>query len=35
MQAKPREENSLSGFTLDVGDNGNGSCDAQWISIGR
>lgn len=35
MQAKPRENNSLSGFTLDVGDNSNESCDAQWISIGR
>lgn len=35
MQAKPREANSLTGFTLDVGDNSNVSCDAQWISIGR
>ena len=35
MQAKPREINSLSGFTLDVDDNSNKACDAQWVSIGR
>ena len=34
MSAKPRENNSLSGFTLDVDNNKDASFDAQWIAIG-
>lgn len=34
MPAKPRENNSLSGFTLDVDNNKDASFDAQWIAIG-
>lgn len=35
MQSQARESGTLAGFTLDVGDNNNPDCDAQWIAIGK
>ena len=35
MKAKVREDNSLTGFTLDVDDNSDIYKDAQWLSIGK
>ena len=34
MDAKTREDNSLTGFTLDVGDNSDKYHDAQWLAVG-
>lgn len=33
--AKAREDNSLTGFTLDVGDNSGSFQDSQWIAAGK
>lgn len=35
METKFREYNSLDGFTLDVGENKDISCDSQWVAIGH
>ena len=35
MQSQARESGTLTGFTLDVGNNNISDCDAQWIAIGR
>lgn len=35
MQSQARESGTLTGFTLDVGDNNTADCDAQWIAIGQ
>ena len=35
MQSQARESGTLAGFTLDVGNNNNPDCDAQWIAIGK
>ena len=32
--SKPRESDTLGGFTLDVGSNNDVSMDAYWIAIG-
>ena len=33
-ESKPRESDTLGGFTLDVGSNNDVSMDAYWIAIG-
>ena len=33
--SKPRESDTLGGFTLDIGDNSDISMDAYWIAIGQ
>lgn len=35
METKFKEYNSLDGFTLDVGENKDISCDSQWVAIGH
>lgn len=35
MKAKAKEDNSLTGFTLDVADNSNEFQDAQWLAVGK
>ena len=35
MTTKAKEENSLTGFTLDVDDNSNAFQDAQWLAVGK
>ena len=35
MMAKAKEDNSLTGFTLDVADNTDIYQDAQWLAVGK
>lgn len=35
MTTKAKEDNSLTGFTLDVDDNSNAFQDAQWLAVGK
>lgn len=35
MNVKAKEDNSLTGFTLDVDDNSDAFQDAQWLAVGK